>query len=79
MQSIVKHLGRSNLKPEKTALFICDLQEVFRNRIINMPTVCQSTNTIVRHILDGGLKDASMFINIPHSSKYLNCFKCRPL
>lgn len=41
-----KRLGR--VLPQSTVLFVCDIQEVFRNKIFQMPTVIHSTNTLVR-------------------------------
>ncbi|CAI5744954.1 unnamed protein product [Peronospora destructor] len=43
--SVTKRLGR--LLPQSSALFVCDVQEVFRSRTFQMPTVIHGTNTMV--------------------------------
>lgn len=46
LSSATKRLGK--LLPSSTVLFVCDVQEVFRDRIFQLPTVIHSTNSMVR-------------------------------
>lgn len=45
MAAIAKRIGR--LAPASSVLFVCDVQEVFRNSIYQMPTVVHGTNSLV--------------------------------
>lgn len=45
MTAIAKRIGR--LAPASSVLFVCDVQEIFRNSIYQMPTVVHSTNSLV--------------------------------
>lgn len=46
MAAIAKRIGR--IAPASSVLFVCDVQEVFRNSIYQMPTVVHGTNSLVR-------------------------------
>ena len=46
MQRVVPKLGQLSLS--NSALFICDVQEIFRDLIHNMPSVVQGSNTMLR-------------------------------
>ncbi|DAZ97376.1 TPA: hypothetical protein N0F65_003399 [Lagenidium giganteum] len=43
--AMARHLGR--LVPSSSVLFVCDLQEVFRTRIHEMPTVLHGTHSLI--------------------------------
>ncbi|CAH0486137.1 unnamed protein product [Peronospora farinosa] len=43
--SVTKRLGR--LLPHSSALFVCDVQEIFRSRMFQMQTVIHGTNTMI--------------------------------
>ncbi|CAK4084932.1 unnamed protein product [Aphanomyces euteiches] len=43
---LAKSVGR--LAPSTSALFVCDIQEIFRNRIYEMPSVIHASNTLVQ-------------------------------
>ena len=45
MATLTSRLGR--LLPKSSVLFICDMQEVFRGRVFQQPTVIHGTNTMV--------------------------------
>ncbi|KAJ0410605.1 hypothetical protein ATCC90586_007438 [Pythium insidiosum] len=45
MAHIARRLGR--LSPASSVLFVCDIQEVFRKSIFQMPTVIHGTQTLV--------------------------------
>ncbi|CAI5704032.1 unnamed protein product [Peronospora effusa] len=52
--SVTKRLGR--LLPHSSALFVCDVQELFRSRTFQMQTVIHGTNTMI---------SAAKLLNIP--------------
>lgn len=43
--ALARRIGR--LVPSSSVLFVCDVQEVFRNSIYQMPTVVHGTNSLV--------------------------------
>jgi hypothetical protein len=49
MADLVGRIGR--LVPSSSVLFVCDIQETFRNRIYEMSTVINGAKTMVSDIL----------------------------
>ncbi|KAF1329916.1 Isochorismatase, partial [Globisporangium splendens] len=45
LANVAKRVGR--LVPSSSVLFVCDVQEVFRNSIFQLPTVVHGTNSLV--------------------------------
>uniref|UniRef100_A0AAV1U5X8 Isochorismatase-like domain-containing protein n=1 Tax=Peronospora matthiolae TaxID=2874970 RepID=A0AAV1U5X8_9STRA len=45
MAALTSRLGR--LLPHSSVLFVCDMQEVFRGRVFQQPTVIHGTNTMI--------------------------------
>jgi hypothetical protein len=43
--SIARRIGC--LTPSSSVLFVCDIQEIFRNRIYQMPSVIQGAKSLV--------------------------------
>lgn len=46
MQRAMVKIGQISLS--SSALFVCDIQEIFRERIYNMPSVIQGARTLVQ-------------------------------
>ena len=46
MQRVVPRIGQISLS--NSALFVCDVQEIFLDKIHNMPSVIQGSNTLIR-------------------------------
>ncbi|CAH0486142.1 unnamed protein product [Peronospora farinosa] len=62
--SVTKRLGR--LLPHSSALFVCDVQEIFRSRTFQMPTVIHGTNTMISA---AKLLDIPMVVTTQYSSR----------
>ncbi|CAH0486138.1 unnamed protein product [Peronospora farinosa] len=62
--SVTKRLGR--LLPHSSALFVCDVQEIFRSRMFQMQTVIHGTNTMISA---AKLLDIPMVVTTQYSSR----------